>query len=106
MWFSFWFNSTFTFSFKFTFRSFLQLFSLFVLHNDQKTNILQMNGKKKFVRILLYKISNILAKRRGDGPVEKKVASQSALPSKLGGFLTILISFSTLPISHDVDLGH
>ena len=63
MWFSFWFNSTFTFSFKFTLRSFLQLFSLFVLHNDQKTNILQMNGKKKFARILLYKISNTLTKR-------------------------------------------
>ena len=57
-----------------------------------------MNGKKKFVRILLYKISITLVKWRGDGTVEEKVAIQSALPSKLGGFLTIFILFSTLLI--------
>ena len=34
----------------------------------------------------------------GDGTVEEKVAGQSTLSSELGGFLAILISFSTLPI--------
>ena len=57
-----------------------------------------MNGTKKFVRILLYKISNFSVWRSDDGTVEEKVAIQSALPSKLGGFLTIFILFSTLLI--------
>ena len=100
MWFSFWFNYSFTFSCKFTLRSFLQLFLLFVFHKDQRTNILQINGKKKkFIWILLYKIRNFLVWRGGgDGTVEEKVAGQSTLSSELGGFLAILISFSTLPI--------
>ena len=59
-----------------------------------------------YSNIVIYcKLCNILVKRRGDGTAEKKVASQSTLSSELGGFLTILISFSTLPIAHDVGLG-
>ena len=100
MWFSFWFNYSFTFSCKFTLRSFLQLFLLFVFHKDQRINILQINGKKKnlsefpYTKLVIFWYGG----GGGDGTVEEKVAGQSTLSSELGGFLAILISFSTLPI--------